>query len=62
MTDTFNRDGNVHFDVIARECIQFFDDNKWLVSEENNGIILMVKNWPIIPSISKRPIPAVIQF
>ncbi len=40
MTDTFNNDGSIHFDVLARDCIQFFNDEKYLVSEENEGIIL----------------------
>lgn len=33
MTNTFNDDGSLNFDVIARETIQFFDDNKYLKSE-----------------------------
>ncbi len=33
MTDIFKDDGSVHFDVIAIECIQSFNDKKYLKSE-----------------------------
>ncbi|MBO5357756.1 MAG: hypothetical protein J6A78_00345 [Clostridia bacterium] len=33
MTDTFKDDGSLHFDVLARDCIQFFSDKKYLKSE-----------------------------
>ena len=38
MTSTFNQDGSINFDVIAADCIQFFEDKKYLVNSED-GII-----------------------
>ena len=38
MTDTFNDDGSVNFDVIACDCIQFLEDQQYLVHSEE-GII-----------------------
>lgn len=38
MTSTFNQDGSINFDVIAADCIQFFEDEKYLVNSED-GII-----------------------
>ena len=38
MTNTFNDDGSIPFDIIACDCIQFFEDEKYLVNSED-GII-----------------------